>query len=371
MCLLLISTPSKGQIGGNNTYESLNLVISARVASLGGNAISIRDGDLDLAWQNPSLLNETMDNHFVLSYVDYISDIKYTSFVYSKTFKKVGSFSAGFNYLHYGTFLEADATGAISRKFTAQDFIINLGWGREVIPSFKFATDKDLDLDSTFFVGANLKFINSTYHFDYHSVGLALDLAGTYYSEKRKLAIALLIKNIGFQLKPYVKDNREPLPYEIQLGISHKLKHAPFRLMANFVELQKWDLTYTDPSVSSGLLEPEVVDSNFFNRMGSALKSGSDKFMRHTIIGVELLLSRSFHIRFGYSYRRRKEMILAGKKGFSGFSFGLGIKIKKFHISYARSGYHIAGGSNHFTIRTDLSAFYTKKDTEIYPFIME
>jgi len=369
--LFLTCLTSTAQIGGNSTFKSLNLVTSARVASLGGSAISIRDDDVDLVWQNPSLLNPSMDNHFVLSFVDYISDIKYTSFVYSKTYKKLGSFSAGFNYLHYGTFQEADATGEIFREFTAQDFIINIGWGREVVPSFKFATDKDLDLDSTFFIGANLKFINSTFHFDYHSMGIALDLAGTYYNEQRSLAIAVLVKNIGYQLKPYTKKNREPLPFEWQLGISHKLKHAPFRLMANFTDLQKWDLTYDDPATTSSFLESEEADTTAWEKFGNALKSGSDKFMRHTVIGVELIITRAIIIRFGYNYRRRKEMLIVGKKGFSGFSFGLGIKIKKFHISYARAGYHIAGGSNHFTIRTDLSAFYTKKNKEIYPFIME
>ncbi|PCH93238.1 MAG: hypothetical protein COB85_07380 [Bacteroidetes bacterium] len=362
---------STAQIGGNNTYESLNLITSARIAALGGNAISIKDDDVDLAWQNPSLLSPEMDNHFVLSFIDYIADIKYTSFVYSKTYKNVGSFAAGLNYLHYGTFQEADATGQITRSFTAQDFIINIGWGREILPSFKFATDKELDLDSSFFVGANLKFINSTYHFDYHSMGIALDLAGTYYNKKRNLTIAVLIKNIGYQLKPYRKQNREPLPFEWQLGISHKLKHAPFRLMANFNDLQKWDLTYEDPTATSSLFEPETEDTTSWQKFGTALKSGSDKFMRHTVIGVELIITRAMIIRFGYNYRRRKEMLIIGKKGFTGFSVGLGIKIKKFHISYARTGYHISGGSNHFTIRTDLSAFYTKKNKDVYPFIME
>ena len=370
-CLFITCLTSNAQIGGNSTFESLNLVTSARIAALGGNAISIKDDDVDLAWQNPSLLSPQMDNHFVLSFVDYIADIKYMSFVYSKTYKKLGSFSAGFNYLHYGTFQEADPTGLITREFTAQDFIINIGWGREVVPSFKFATDKELDLDSTFFIGANLKFINSTYHFDYHSMGIALDLAATYYNNDRNLAIALLVKNIGYQLKPYVDKNREPLPFEWQLGISHKLKHAPFRLMANFTDLQKWDLTYDDPNTSSSLLQTEETDTTAWKKFGAALKSGSDKFMRHTVIGVELIITRAIIIRFGYNYRRRKEMLIVGKKGFSGFSVGLGIKIKKFHISYARTGYHIAGGSNNFSIRTDLSAFYTKKNKDIYPFIME
>ena len=44
-----------------------------------------------------------------------------------------------------------------------------------------------------------------------------------------------------------------------------------------------------------------------------------------------------------------------------GFSWGFGIKISKFHFSYGRATYHLAGGSNHFSLSTNLSDFYHKK----------
>ena len=63
------------QAGGNNTWEFLNLTNSARIASLGGKNISLRDGDLNMVFHNPALLDSTMDNHLAINYVNYFTDI--------------------------------------------------------------------------------------------------------------------------------------------------------------------------------------------------------------------------------------------------------------------------------------------------------
>ena len=44
---LFTTSMSIGQNSGENTFEFLNMVTSARVASLGGNAISLKDNDLE------------------------------------------------------------------------------------------------------------------------------------------------------------------------------------------------------------------------------------------------------------------------------------------------------------------------------------
>jgi len=353
------------QEGGNNTYEALNLVTSARVAALSGNAISIKDNDIDLAWDNPSILNESMENHLVLNYVDYLADINYTSFIYSKSFSNLGSFSAGMKYLHYGTFKEADHTGEIIREFNAQDVVFNLGWGKGVSPILNLGKSNEKKLDSIFFVGGNLKLIYSNYHFDYSSFGIAIDLAGTYHNHKRNTTVAAIIKNAGIQIKPYTSKNREPLPFEIQLGISQKLKHAPFRLMLNAQHLERWDLTYTDPIETQSPLIPVEEDTLMFQKIGAKVSDFGDKLLRHTSFGTEIILSKNFHIRVGYNYQRQKELKISTKRGMSGFSFGLGFKVSKFHFSYGRTAFHLAGGTNHFSIRTSLDNFHATKTNEM------
>jgi len=364
--ILCLALSSRAQIGGDNSYESLNLVTSARVSGLGGTVLAIKDDDLDMAWYNPSLLNETMHNHLVVSYMDHVSDIKIASSMYSYTHKKFGSFSGGIQYMHYGTFQEYDETGLFLRLFTAQDLVINLGWGTAVSPKINVGTSEERTLDSMFFIGANFKFINSSYHFDYSSFGVAVDLAGTYYNKKSDYVVALVIKNLGTQIKPYIPDSREPLPFEVQAGITKKLLHAPFRLMLHAQHLEKWDLTYVNPNLTSTSLEPAEEDTLLFQKIGSNVSGFTDKLLSHAVFGTELVITDNFHVRLGYNYLKRKQLKNITKKGTAGFSIGVGMKISKFDFSYSRSSFHLAGGSNQFTIRTSLSDFKSK-DTPTDP----
>ena len=362
---------SIAQTGGNNTYEALNFTNSARVAALGGYAISINDNDLNMAQYNPSLLNNAMHNHLSLNYIDYFSDIKYTSFLYSRTFQDLGSIGTGVQYIHYGTFKETDETGTIVREFNAEDIIVNLGWGRAITPIITTPKKKELILDSMFTIGANLKFIYSSYHFDYNSLGIAVDFAGTYHNPKRNLTLAVLVKNAGVQIKPYTSKNREPLPFEVQMGISKKLKHAPFRLSLTARHLEKWDLTYSDPALVKSSLAPNAADTLSKYKFGEKVSGFTDKLLRHGVVGVEILLLKNFQLMFGYNYQRRKDLMLSTKKGLVGFSFGAGVKISKFHFSYGRAAYHLAGGTNHFSITTNLSDFYTVKNRHDTPLLQE
>ena len=361
--LVSFSSILNGQTGGDNIYESLNLVSSARAAALGGSTISIKDNDLDLAWINPALLSPEMNNNLILNFVDYFSDINFGSFYYSKDFSSLGSFATGIQYIHYGTFKEADATGAIIRDFDATDMTFNIGWGKKITPKIKTQNKGIIKLDSLFYVGSNLKLMYSNYHFDYTSLGLAMDFAGIFHQPKTNLAIALLIKNVGIQLVSYTDQNKEPMPFEVQLGFSKRLNHAPFRVMLNFSHLEKWDLTYTDPTyTNTSLNNPISSDTLLIDKIGTNLKGFSDKLMRHVNLGAEVIITDNFNIRFGYNYRRRKEMLVSTKKGMAGFSVGVGIKISKFHFSYGRATYHIAGSPNHITIRTNISDFIKRNE---------
>jgi len=55
-------------------------------------------------------------------------------------------------------------------------------------------------------------------------------------------------------------------------------------------------------------------------------------------------------------------MKVTTKPGTVGFSWGIGIRISKFHFSYARSAYHLVGSPNYITLTTNLSDFFVKKN---------
>ena len=343
--IFTISLNSFSQIGGNNTYEFLNLPNAARVASLGGNNISLNDHDLNFVYHNPSLLDSTMDNHVVLNYVNYFSDINYGYVAYARHLKKYGNVAVGLHHINYGNFIAADETGTITGDFYAADYALNLYWSKP--------------LDSAFTFGAELKPIYSSYE-SYRSWGLAIDAGITYHSIKRQIAVALVVNNLGRQMKPYTSGNIEPLPFEIQLGVSKKIKHAPLRISLLLNNLQTYNLRYVNANETSQNVDPLSGDSlteKKFNKI-------SDNLLRHTILGVEFLPFKNFFINFGYNYQRRKELKIPTRVSLVGMSWGIGIKISKFNFSYGRASYHLAGASNHFSITTNISDFYKKKSVE-------
>ncbi|NTW33897.1 MAG: type IX secretion system protein PorQ, partial [Bacteroidetes bacterium] len=289
----------------------------------------------------PSLLTTKMNNEIALSFVDYFSDINYGFVSYSRNFKKYGMFDASMQFINYGKFTNADATGETYGTFTAGEYALNIGWGRQ--------------LDSLFSIGANLKNIYSNLG-DYHSYGIAVDVAGTYSNSKKQLTATFLALNIGRQLAYYTQGNNEPLPFELQIGVSKKLSHTPFRLSLVVRHLEKWDLTYTDPADIKPTVDPltgEALPEKKFSKF-------LDKGMRHVVIGGEFLPTKNFTIRLGFNYERRKELLVESKSGTVGFSWGFGFKIKKFNFSYARAAYHLAGSPNNITISTNLSQYYSK-----------
>lgn len=341
--LLFSSFLANAQIGGTNTYEFLNIPISARVAALGGSVIAVNDNDPTLAQGNPSLLNKEMNGMLTFSYLNYFADINHGFFSYVKEFKKAGTFSAGIRYLNYGTFLETDEGGAVLGSFSAADYALVLGWGKKI--------------DSSFSVGVNLKPIYSNLYI-YSSAGVAIDFSGTYHNKQKEFTASMVFKNIGAQLSPYVEGgDKEPIPFEIQAGISKKLSNVPFRLSIDLIQLQNWNLAYNDSVITTNsseiLSDEDKAERNKTNFI-------SETF-RHIVFGGEFVPSKSFMLRFGFNYKRRTEMAHEVRPGLIGLSWGVGFRIRKFHISYGSAKYHLAGPSNHFTVTTNLSEYYRKE----------
>ncbi|HHS96066.1 MAG TPA: type IX secretion system protein PorQ, partial [Phaeodactylibacter sp.] len=202
-------------------------------------------------------------------------------------------------------------------------------------------------------VGGSLKFITSQLE-DYNSVGLAADL-GFYYQDTASLfAAALVIKNMGMQLSRY-HDVREDIPFDVQIGISQKLAHLPFRISISYHDLHRWNIRYDDPNTEEDLFL--LADTTA--RAEGKFKAYVDNFFRHLTFGGEFLLGKkeNLQIRFGYNHQRRKELTVENLRSLTGFSLGIGMKIKRFRISYGHAFYHLAGGTNHISITTNLGSF--------------
>jgi len=342
--MLHVSLLALAQTGGNSTYDFLNLNANARIAAMGGNLISVKDDDLNLFSQNPAALNPSMSNQLALNYVPYFAKINYGYAAYARKLDSIpGTFALGVHYVNYGSFTRADETGQVLGEFSAGEFALNLGYAYQ------------LGKDSIFSVGANLKTIVSSLE-SYNSFGMALDLGGTFQNKKGFTA-SIVLKNMGMQFKSYTKGNPEPLPFEIQVGVSQQFAHLPFRFSIIAHNLQKPNLRYEDPGTLGPTVDPLTGDTT------KQKKYIGDKIMRHFIFGGEFAPGKRkiFSLMVGYNYMRRQELKVESKPGTMGFSFGVGLRILKFRISYARAAYHLAGASNHISISTNLSDFHRKE----------
>lgn len=327
------------QTGGKNTYQFLNLPNSARVASLGGNILASGDSDVNLIFHNPALLSPEMTNHLVMNYINYFSDINFGYVSYAYHHEKYGSFAAGIHYINYGDFVRMDETDQFLGNFSAFEQSLNLSWAKP--------------LDSLFRIGGTMKIIYSSLD-SYYSSGVAFDFGASYNNPERNFAAGLVIKNLGTQFKTYVKGNFESIPFDIQIGLAKRLNHAPFRFFVTAQNLLNWNMVF--PSSSTSSIDPvtgELIKENKFEKF-------ADNFMRHFIAGSELILSENFFIRFGYNYKRRQELKISTRAFTVGFSWGFGLRLNRFHFSYGRATYHLAGPSNHFSISTNISEFYKK-----------
>ncbi len=320
------------QSGHSNTYSFLELSPSARVSGLGGTQIAIMDSDVSLAAQNPALYNIGMNTALSLNTVSYFAGINHGYVGFAKSLDSLATFGIGIQYISYGEFTATDPTAQVTGTFSGGEYALTLG-GAGYYNRFSY--------------GANLKIISSSLE-AYQSWGLAADLGLSYHNAEQYLTIGLVAKNIGTQLSTY-NDTRENLPFDLQIGLTKRLRYLPFRFSITAHHLHQWDIRYDDPNQQT---------NNLFEEEDTKEKSHfADKLFRHIIFGGELYLGKVISIQAGYNHLRRQEMSIPVGRSLAGFSFGAGLQIKRFQVRYGRAIYHAAGGNHHFSFAVKFGEF--------------
>ncbi len=337
---ICISIISFAQIGGTSTYQFLALQPNARIAALGGSGIANPDNDMNLAIQNPSLLNKEMNNQITYNYVSYVAGIAAGYAGYAHHFDSIGTFATGIQYINYGNFTQTNPNGEVIGNFHAGEYNLHLSYAKNV---------------GDFSVGGAVKFINSTLE-AYNSYGMAIDVSATYYDKKNLVTIAGVISNYGKQITTYRTGNNESLPLNVQLGISKKFLKAPLRfsMIINHLE-NPGGLIYANAN-KPGLTKDLETGQLQLENINLAKKT-----LSHLTFSGELILSKNFYVGFGYNYLRRWELKLDDMGGFAGFSWGFGVKVNKFQVAYGHTGYDVGYGTDHFSFIIYMSEFFKKK----------
>ena len=279
---------------GDTGYTFLRYPSSARANAMGGNTMSLVERDPSLIFHNPALLGAEMDQMVNLNYLNYISDINVGSALFTKAYKEKGAWGVGASFFSQGKIRGMSEEGLPTGDFTAKDISVN-GF-------FSY------DLSERWRGGASLKFLYSGIG-DYTSIGMVVDAGLSYYDSEKGFSFGFAFKNIGAQLKAY-EDERQKMPWDIQLGITKQMAHAPIRLSLTAL-----------------------------------------------VIGVDYIPSDNFWLGIGYNPKTALDMKLQGGNALAGFSGGAGVRIKMFDVGVSVAKYHPSALSMMLSISTTISDF--------------
>jgi hypothetical protein len=302
---------------GKTSFDYLLLPVSARTGALGGNNVSLIETDALLVYNNPALLGSEMNLNLDVSFLSYLADIKIGNVIFTKALGERSAWGIGVNYANYGNMTETSAEKTITGDLNATDICGNLFFAHDL-------TDKWRG-------GITAKFLYSNY---YHNTatGLGVDLGLSYYDSDREFSIGLAGKNLGRQITAY-EEELASLPWDIQVGISKKLAHAPVRFSVTGIYLKQWQF------------------DNYYKQKDSFLKT----LGKHLVIGIDLIPSDNLWIGVGYNIKRGIDMHIQDGNKFAGFSIGAGLKVKTFGVSCSFGKYHPSATSLLFNVSTSFA----------------
>lgn len=302
---MLLCQSARGQ-ESTSVFNFLNLPTSAHTTALGGRNISLIEDDASLIFQNPALLASVSDNSLNLNFMTYMRGSKTGSASFSRIAGERGTWGVGVQFVGYGNMKETLETGEELGDVRALDMAISGMYS--------------YSLSERWVGAATGKIIYSKYA-DYTSCGLAVDLGLNYYDEEHDFSVSAVAANLGGQVKAFGEDH-ERLPFNLQLGFTKSLGHAPIRFSVTMVDISRWS-------------------SKYYYHVSKKPKGGSI-LMNHFCVGVDIIPTKQFYVAAGFNFRRAYEMKAAGSSHAAGLSAGAGLNIKKFKLGLAYAKYHVS-----------------------------
>lgn len=324
----LISAAAASQtLGGSAAYNFLKLPSSPLLTAAGGINTSYKPDDVSLTANNPALLQPSLSTAINASFNSFLGSGKTASLTGAYHVQKHdATFGAHIYYVDYGRLPATDAAGNVAGEFRPVDFVVQVSAAKKYLEHWTY--------------GGTLKFINSSYQ-QYNSSAIAMDFGLLYNDSANGFTASLLAKNMGVQLKSYA-DEKEDLPFDLQVGLTKRLQKAPFGFSLTAHHLHRFNLLYNDQS--------------FNNENGFSTPSSFTKTLIHFVLVTHIYIGRHIEATIGYNALRRQELSIQNAgNGLTGFSAGLHIRFNKFQFQYAHSGYQRGVGYNQIGISTQLN----------------
>ena len=304
---------------GATGYDFLTIPTSAHAFGLGGNAPALIDDDVTLVDQNPALLGPEIEKQVALNYMMYMQSGNFAGIRYGMAAGERGAWAIGMRYLNYGSITRYDQDGFTDGStFSPQDLVVEGTYAHDFTDRLRG--------------GINFKLAYSNYD-SRSAVALAADLGINYYDPEKDLSLSAVLKNAGGQIKRFY-DSYDRLPIDLEFGYMQGIGSSPFSIAITATHLTRWKLPYYTHSTNDGEGGKMEVKSGFF-----------PNFFRHLIFGIQVAPSEKFYAALAYNYKTRTDMSGYSRNFLSGFSIGLGIRVKSFGVSLAYAMPHKSGSS--------------------------
>ena len=289
-------------------FQFLQLPVSSHAAALGGDNVSIIEDESELSYHNPALLTNTSERMLTLNYMNYLQRTNILGAGYTLAAGERSMLGFKVQYLDFGSMKNTDSDGNILGYFSAKDMVL--------MSTYSF------DFSDHLTGGVSGKFIYSNYEMAY-SLAVGVDLGINYYNPDAMLSASVVVRNLGRQVKTY-DETLEPLPFNLLVGISKDLKHAPVRLSLTLTDLHKWQA------------------EDFYNSSDSSWKQ---LLLKHFIIGADIFPTSSTYLSVGHNFLLRSELKNHARRTLEGFSIGAGLLLQNMKIGVSYGKYHIAASS--------------------------
>ncbi len=302
----------------SSVFNFLSLPNSAHATALGGKNISLVEDDASLTFQNPALLSTVNSNTIGFNFLTYMRGAKSGSASYARAHKERGTWGVNAQFAGYGKMQETDESGQSLGDFRPLDVAIS--------GLYSYA------LTDRLAAGAAGKIIYGKYA-GYNSLAMGVDLGLNYYVAESDFSLSAVAANLGGQLKAF-GEHHERLPFNLSIGVTKRLAHAPLRINVTMSDITRWDKKY------------------FYNPEGDA-KAGRI-LLSHFTLGLDIIPSDRFYIAAGWDFRRAYEMKAAGSGHLAGLTVGAGMYLKRFQIGVAYARYHISAPTINVSLSTSL-----------------
>lgn len=282
--MIVFNSANAGPGGASAAF--LKLPVDSRVVALGEAGTAYIDNAAAL-YYNPAGLGKIQKADFRFMHNMWLLGMNHEYFATGFNIKRVGSFGLSINYWGSGAIPSITIRGDTIGEFTAYDWTVNIGYGKEL---------------GDFCFGTGLKYVSEK-NDSFGGSCFGFDMGAMYNTPIKGLQAGLSCANLGTQIE--LDSTAYPMPLLFRLG---------------------WRYALPGPALA---ITQDFILSNADN-LGIGL-------------GAEYWTAQVLALRLGYRTG-------PGYEGFSGLRAGLGIFIKGFGIDYAYAPYGKLGMSNRFTI---------------------